>query len=78
MSLLPHQSEAEEVTRMQMLGRTQAEEGRSTMSSCGQRGRGQATGGSCICWLALLLLLMLVPALAYCKSSHQLLGRPSS
>jgi len=63
MSLLPHknwhQSETEAVTRMQMLARPQSES--STMSSCGQRGRGKRTGGSCVCWLALFLLLMLVP-----------------
>jgi len=54
-----HQSEAQTVTHMQILAKTKID--RSTMSSCGQRGRGQTAGGSCICWMALLLLLMLVP-----------------
>ncbi|XP_023162313.2 uncharacterized protein LOC111593659 [Drosophila hydei] len=53
--------------RMQMLSRRTNRTTASTMpSSCGQRGRGQTittttAGTSCICWLALLLLLMFVP-----------------
>ncbi|XP_062125350.1 uncharacterized protein LOC133838295 [Drosophila sulfurigaster albostrigata] len=66
MSLFPHkswhQSESEAVTRMQIFNTTRAQrekKERNTMSSLGQqRGRGSSRN---ICWLAMLLLLMLVP-----------------
>ncbi|XP_043070559.1 uncharacterized protein LOC6561644 isoform X1 [Drosophila grimshawi] len=50
---------------MQMLSST-TRRTNSTMPSCGQRGRAptsaiSAAGTSCICWLALLVLLMFVP-----------------
>ncbi|XP_064553952.1 uncharacterized protein beat-Ic isoform X1 [Drosophila montana] len=48
--------------RMQMLGRTTNRTSHSTMSSCGQRGRAQTAAGiGCLCWMALLLLLLFVP-----------------